>query len=112
MNQYGVQAMTHWRRWLPDRYSQIQAPETFFTNLGQQVAEQIADLSVELAGDDPSQEPYLDKVGRLNAARQRAQEMILAEEVLLPPEPGTSEEGEESRPGDPWTPLLEDPSPR
>ena len=108
MNEYGVQAMTHWRQWLPSRFAQIADPETFFANLGLEVAEQIADLSTELAGDDPAQETYLEKVGRLNAARHRAQETILADQVLLPPEPGTLEREEQSSPADPWTPVVED----
>jgi hypothetical protein len=113
MNQYGEQAMAHWQRWLPGRYDQIPNPRDFFTDLGQQVATQIAELSAELAGEDPPQEQYLEKVGRLNAARQRAEETILAEQILLPPEPGTQDSdppGSSSQPEDPWSPLLEDPS--
>lgn len=112
MNEYGAQAMTHWRRWLPSRYAQIASPETFFAELGREVADRIADLSTELAGDDPTQETYLEKVGRLNAARQQAREMVLADQILLPPEPEASEEGAESTPADPWTPLIEDAAPR
>ncbi|GAA4554903.1 hypothetical protein GCM10023175_54100 [Pseudonocardia xishanensis] len=112
MNEYGAQAMTHWRRWLPSRYAQIASPETFFAELGLEVADQITDLSTELAGDDPARETYLEKVGRLNAARQRAREMVLAEQVLLPPEPEAAEVLAESSPVDPWTPLIEDSAPR
>jgi hypothetical protein len=46
-------------------------------------------------------------------ARQRAEETILAEQILLPPEPGTQDSdppGSSSQPEDPWSPLLEDPS--
>jgi hypothetical protein len=34
------------------------------------------------------------KVGRLNMARLRAEEMVLPETVLLPPEPGADEDDE------------------
>ena len=91
MNEYGRNARTYWQIHLPRRFSAIPAPErtAFFTDLGEQAANQIADLSADLAGDDPPQESYLSKVGRLNAARQQAQETVLAELILLPPEPGT-----------------------
>jgi hypothetical protein len=102
MNQYGTMARDHWARWLPDRYSQIQDPDSFFTTLGEEVAQQIGDLMLDLAGDDPPGEDYLAKVGRLGMARLQAEEMVLAERVLLPPEPGMTETepeiGEDYRP--------------
>ncbi len=95
MNQYGATARRHWVRWLPERYAAIQDPDSFFSTLGEEVAQQISDLMLELAGDDPSGEDYLVKVGRLNAARNQAEEIVLRERVLLPPEPGAAEDPEE-----------------
>jgi hypothetical protein len=94
MNQYAAMAERHWRRWLPSRVAAMDDPSNFFSDLGEEVAERIEDLTAELAGDDPPGETYLDKVGRLNMARLRAEEMVLAEAVLLPPEPGGEESGE------------------
>jgi hypothetical protein len=91
MNQYGAMAERHWRRWLPRRVAAMDDPSSFFSDLGEEVAEQIEDLLVELAGDDPPGETYLQKVGRLNMARLRAEELVLAETVLLPPETETEE---------------------
>ncbi len=91
MNNYGQWAMKHWVTWLPTRYATIEDPQTFFSNLGEQVANQIADLADQLAGPDPSDEDYMGKVGRLNMARLQAQEVVLSQEVYLPPEPGTEE---------------------
>lgn len=88
MNQYGAMAQRHWQRWLPHRYSQIPDPESFFAELGEEVAARIGDLTLQLAGPDPAGESYLDKVGRLNMARQQAEEIVLREQVLLEPEPG------------------------
>jgi hypothetical protein len=87
MNHYGAQAQQHWREWLPTRYSQIPDPTTFFTQLGLRVAEEVSELSQQLAGPDTPGEDYLQKVGRLNSARMRAEEIVLREEVLLEPEP-------------------------
>lgn len=86
MNQYGRQAMDHWRRWLPSRFAQIEDQDRFFATLGEEVAEQIADQSAELAAQSPAEGAYLDEVGRLNSIRQRVEEQVLQERVLLEPE--------------------------
>ena len=88
MNHYGTMAQRHWQRWLPERYAAIQDPDSFFSTLGEEVAQQIGDLSLDLAGDDPPGEGYLEKLGRLNMARLQAEEIVLKERVLLEPEPG------------------------
>ena len=92
MNKYGAMAERHWRRWLPRRVATMDDPTSFFSDLGEEVSERISDLTMELAGDDPPGEKYLDKLGRLNMARLRAEEMVLPETVLLPPEPGVEED--------------------
>jgi hypothetical protein len=40
-------------------------------------------------GDDPPGEGYLDKAGRLGEARHRAEQIVLDEMILLPPETRT-----------------------
>jgi hypothetical protein len=92
MNEYGAMAHDHFRRWRPASYAEITGPESYFTDLGDRVAREIADLWAELrarAGNPPG-EGYLARVGRLNALRKQAEEIVLAELVLLPPEPGAS----------------------
>jgi hypothetical protein len=89
MNHYGTMAQRHWQRWLPTRYATIQDPDSFFSTLGEEVAQQIGDLGLDLAGDDPAGEGYLERVGQLNMARLQAEEIVLKERVLLDPEPGT-----------------------
>ncbi|WP_354174282.1 TnpV protein [Arthrobacter sp. UYEF36] len=74
----------------PTRYNQIQNPEEFFTQLGEQAQEQVDELQVKIAGPDPKGEGYLEKVGRLNAAKNQAEE-IVRYDLLSPPET----EGEE-----------------
>jgi hypothetical protein len=85
-------AQRHWAQWLPQRYATISDPDSYFSTLGQEVAQQIEDLTAELAGDDQPGEEYLAKAGRLTAARSRAEEIVLPERVLLAPEPETSED--------------------
>jgi hypothetical protein len=88
VNQYGEMARRHWARWLPDRFAAIGNPQTFFTDLGEEAEQKIEALAWELAGDDPPGEDYLAKAGRLGEARHRAEQIILNEMILLPPEPG------------------------
>ena len=77
--------MSHWQRTDPDRYAEIPEPkETFFQQLGEQAEREIQQLEDAIAGSDPPNEDYLTKVGRLNAARQAAQERVLAELILHP----------------------------
>jgi hypothetical protein len=47
------------------------------------MANEIITLSLALAGDDPGNEGYLEKVGRLNMARLKAEEQVMRE--MLPP---------------------------
>ena len=98
MNWYGVMAQNHWARWLPQRYATIEDPDSFFSTLGQETARQIDELAAELADEDQPGEGYLEKAGRLTAARSQAEEIILPQQILLSPEPETSEDPEENDP--------------
>jgi len=91
MNRYGLMAQQHWARWLPGRYAQIEDPDSFFSELGMRAAERIDNLALTLAGDDQPGEGYLGKAGRLGQARRQAEEIVLAELILLDPEPGAED---------------------
>ena len=95
MNKYGRQAQEAWKAVSPTRYSQIQDPEDFFTKLGEEAQEQVDGLLLKIAGPDPQGEGYLEKVGRLNAARNQAEE-IVRYDLLSPPE--TEDEDENVNP--------------
>ena len=110
MNRYGVMAQKHWMRWLPFRYAQIEDPDSFFSDLGIQTAERIDSLSLELAGDDQPEEGYLGKAGRLGQARHQAEEIVLADLILLEPEPGADEDQQD--PENPENPEMDLPQPR
>jgi hypothetical protein len=94
MNHYGAMAQRHWARWLPSQYAAIQDQERFFTDLGDRASERIAELADHFAGEVPPGEGYLDRVGRLGQARRQAEEIVLAEMILLEPEPGAGEDEE------------------
>ena len=63
MNQYGRRAQTHWQRYLPSQFAEIADPEAFFEEMGSDLASQIHDLADEIAGPDPRNEGYMDKLG-------------------------------------------------
>jgi hypothetical protein len=92
MNQYGQMAQEHWARWLPARYAAIEDPASFFSDLGTRAEQRTTRLATELAGDDSPGEEYLGKAGRLGEARHRAEQIVLAEDVLPEPEPGADDE--------------------
>ena len=84
MNQYGEMARRHWARWLPARYAAIEDPDSFFSDLGSEAeAEDRPRWPGELAGDDQPGEGYLGKAGRLGEARHQAEQIVLAEMILL-----------------------------
>jgi hypothetical protein len=91
VNQYGAIAQQHWKRW-PASYAAITDPAAYFTGLGEQAAGEITRLWAQIRDQagNPSGEDYLARVARLNALRKQAEEIVLAELILLPPEPGVS----------------------
>ena len=86
MQKYAAIARDHWKRWLPKRFSEIENPETFFSELGEEIEQRVDELSQALAGSDPPGEQYLQKVGRLQMARANAESQALREIALLEPE--------------------------
>lgn len=95
MNEYGTIALKHWQQYLPSRYAAIEDPQAFFAELGEDVGAEIARRWAEMqaAAGNPPGEDFTDRIGRLNALKKQAEETVLAERVLLPPEPGTEDDG-------------------
>jgi hypothetical protein len=90
VNQYGALARQHWKRWRPASYAAITDPAAYFTDLGEEAAGEITRLWTQLRAQEgnPPGEDYLARVARLNALRKQAEEVVLAELILLPPERG------------------------
>lgn len=95
MNRYGHIAMTHWKRWLPNRYSQIENPQQFFQDLGQQIEDQVLDLTPQIERRQQPSPDYLTRVGQLNMARKMAEERVLADLAYLKPEDQAEEDSSE-----------------
>ncbi|MEX5274057.1 TnpV protein [Kocuria sp. CPCC 205235] len=93
MNTYGKFAQEAWRTTAPEEYALIPDPEAWFERLGEEATQRVGDLMMELAGPDPVGETYLEKVGRLNASKMQAEEIVRAE--MLTPEQSVQQESEE-----------------
>lgn len=77
MNRYGHSIRRHWEQCLPVLYARIDDPESWFAALGEYAAQGIDELADEAAGDDPPGEDYLEKVARLTAAREHAEQEVM-----------------------------------
>jgi hypothetical protein len=86
MNRYGEMARSHWQAWLPEQYAAISDPDSFFSAIGEEAQRQIDELTDQLAGPGKPGEGYLERTGRLTAARSQAEEIILPQAVLAEPE--------------------------
>lgn len=93
MNKYGTMLKDQWAQADPEMVAGLEDPEAYFSQLGEQAAERVADLSLNLAGPDKPGEEFLEKVGRLNMARRQAEEIVLWE--LQPPSYLDADEPEE-----------------
>lgn len=110
MNSFGQQVQQHWKTWLPTRYSEIENPETFFAQAGEQIAEQVLELSGEMEAaqsGDLMRMSYLDRVGRLNAIEKSARESVLSE-WLLEPETSPDENEVESSMSEAEMPFMDE----
>ena len=79
MNRFGRLAQDRWMKMAPATYAQISDTNRHFSTLGEEAEAAWIELSDELAGPDVPGESYLEKVGRLNNARKRAEEVIQAD---------------------------------
>lgn len=89
MNQYGQQAMDHWRKHRPQAFSQLENPEQYFEDLGQEAVDQLAQLKQEIllkSGEMGKTDDYLSNLQMHERARKQAEEVILNQLILLPPE--------------------------
>lgn len=97
MNEYGRRALAFWQEELADELSTMPNPEDYFSTLGQEIEAKIDRLAISLAGNDSPGEEYLEKVGRLRAAQQQAEEQVM-DELVYSQAPLEAYENEESDP--------------
>lgn len=73
MGRIAILAEQHWRKYLPDAYTDIRDPAAFFAELEDEAMRQIIELEDSLAGEPVPGESFLDTVGRLSAVRHAAE---------------------------------------
>jgi len=77
MNRYGIMARDYWKTHLPERYRTLENPETFFTDLGEQIEQRVDELMEarrpELGSD------YMRNLQNLNWAKKEAEDEALRE---------------------------------
>ncbi|MEU5193570.1 hypothetical protein AB0G86_05825 [Streptomyces scabiei] len=82
MNHYGAQMMRHWQSERLREYQEIEDPEVHFSQLGEEIAEEVESRARTLAGTTPPQEGYLARLQRLNTARLDAEGEVVREYLL------------------------------
>ncbi|MGP5364455.1 TnpV protein [Brachybacterium tyrofermentans] len=79
MNKYAAMLRRQWEIADPTFVTSLDDPTEHFSQMGEQVQNEISELLPSLEGTDPAGESYLQKVGRLNAAKSQAEEIVLTE---------------------------------
>lgn len=84
MNHYGALALRHWETTRARELAQLENPDRFFTELGEQVAAEIQRRAQAL--EAPMSEDYLANLGMLNEARAAAESEVLRELIFTEPQ--------------------------
>ena len=63
----------------PTALAEMENSSQFFSELARQAETAWEEMSLQLAGPSPADEPYLERVGRLEAARLQAEELVMSE---------------------------------
>lgn len=104
VNHFGQRAEAAWKELDPQRYAEISNPNRFFWDLGRQAETYHEELVAEMTlPPGPAEETYLEKVGRINAIKAQAEEIVY-NDVLMPPvaRPSILEEEPEDPMNDGW----------
>lgn len=81
MNKYGAQAQKYWMTQLPSRYAELDDPQEFFTELGEELEAEIVDYQTAMERQLDPELPYLEKVAHLRMIQKRAEELVFTEVV-------------------------------
>jgi len=85
-NRYAAEARRHYEEYLPDRLAEIPEEErdSFFSTLGEQIADLVESYELALRGPDPEGEDFMARLGRFQMARLQAEERARAEVLPTP----------------------------
>lgn len=93
MNIYGRRAKEYWARVAPSRYAQLEDPQWYFSDLGEQVETMVERIRSSLESRLPPDLDYLNRLGQLQAIRMQAEEVAMNDLVyVVDPEPANPQE--------------------
>lgn len=90
VNKLGRIARKHWETYRPAAYAELgtdEEKETFFATLGILADQEITDRTRQILKDQTS-EKFVDRVAAKLQAAAQARELVMAEHIFLPAEPG------------------------
>jgi hypothetical protein len=99
MNHYGQIAMEYTQDNAPEHFAKIEDPETYFTEAGEEIAEQIAEALRQIVGEPAPGESLEDYRRRSSRSLRQAEEIVLADHYRLTAPPETDDEPDTT--GDP-----------
>lgn len=79
MNEFGRVALAAWQELAPAAVARLTNPRGFFQDLGRQAQQAWLELTLELLEPDQPGEDYFSKVGRVQAAKLTAREIVIAD---------------------------------
>jgi hypothetical protein len=86
MNRYGAMAKSHWQEWMPSRYRRLENPDRFFEQLGEQAQTELEALVTATLATEPADLPERERDGWRAMARLNAEDQIIRELILIPPD--------------------------
>jgi hypothetical protein len=87
MGPLATRAAQWYQQYLPQIYDKITDKATYFGQLGDRAQQEIQQVADALAGTDPPDETFSQKLGRLKAAEQAATELVMRETLMSSPPP-------------------------
>lgn len=87
--EYADMARNYAEAFLPSMVSTIEDPDAYWAKKGQEIRAAVESAEQETPALTSPDDTYAQRVAALKAARKRGEELVLADLVFLPPEPGT-----------------------
>jgi hypothetical protein len=91
MNRYGRMAQDYTRENLPKAFAEIEDPERFFTEAGEEIEVAIGEVHAQILGDRRPEETKEEYQLRSSHSLRMAEELVLADHYLLVAEPETED---------------------
>jgi hypothetical protein len=91
MNRYGRMAQDYTRENLPKAFAEIEDPERFFTEAGEEIEVAIGEVHAQILGDRRPEETKEEYQLRSSHSLRTAEELVLADHYLLVAEPETED---------------------